>query len=516
MPHDGGNRVQNKNLIALYEAIQDCEKNCYHKSLFPGFIPTRLVDLGAETCLHDDMRLAKRATIINSITWHASSPSRVKYAALSYCWGSRTEDIRYQAHTSTRPNTISNHLENIKFWSLSPVIRDAIVTARQLSIRFLWVDSLCIIQDDVSDFTDEASLIGLVYSNAYLTIVPLSSSGCSEGFIKKYNARLDKGISGTMQFLSDWRSSAWSTRGWTFQEEKLSTRLVYFAEGRAHFCCHAQIKTVQHGIYIKGKPIEGSILDMDAQGILKFWRDDLMPQFSARTFAFAADRLPAIGTIAKYISDSLGYQYVAGLFKEALYYELMWFEERPSSDLGELLRQLASSPNNGVPSWAWARPSSRHTSFYFADEVGWGHIQPSAEFQVSMKSAGANPYANVLSGELVIRGKAMRLNAHGGDLRQGKKPDHYDVIRVKMEEVVGNCMFDWRLDGILNTSSPFQFVQVAESEQERTYRPTFYGIIVLPASQLGKYHRVGIFEFHESTSYGKELLRSTPRRFTII
>jgi hypothetical protein len=422
------------------------------------------------------MRLTKKASIVNSITWHVSSPSRVKYAALSYCWGSRTEDIQHQASTSTRPDTISNHLENIKFWSLPPIIQDAVVTARQLRIRFLWVDSLCIIQDDVIDFTDEAPLMGLVYSNAYLTIVPLSSSGCSEGFIKNCNAGLDEGVSGTMQFLDDWQGSAWSRRGWTFQEEKLSTRLVYFVEGRAHFCCHAQIKTVQDGVCVKREPIEGSLLDMDAQGITKFWRHELVPQFSARTFTLAADRLPAIGTIAKYISDSLGYQYVAGLFREALFYELMWFEAWPSSDLDELLRQLAPSLNNGVPSWTWARPSSRGTRFYFADEAGWGHIQPSAEFQFNMKSTGANPYSGVLNGELVIRGKTVRLNAHGGDLRQGiraqeikrpnsfqgKKPGHYDIIRVEMAGAVGNCMFDWTLDGILNTSGPFQFVQVAE------------------------------------------------------
>jgi hypothetical protein len=85
------------------------------------------------------------------------------YIALSHCWGS-TNLIR----TTTR--TLSTHEEGILITDLPKTFRDAISICRYLKVQFLWIDSLCIIQDDEQDWEREASRMADVYANAYLTI----------------------------------------------------------------------------------------------------------------------------------------------------------------------------------------------------------------------------------------------------------------------------------------------------------------------------------------------------------
>jgi hypothetical protein len=69
------------------------------------------------------------------------------YVCLSYCWGSDVADI-----TKTTLSNLSDHMEGIRTLSLQKGIQDAIKICRGLEIRYLWVDSLCIIQDDAQDW----------------------------------------------------------------------------------------------------------------------------------------------------------------------------------------------------------------------------------------------------------------------------------------------------------------------------------------------------------------------------
>lgn len=87
-----------------------------------------------------------------------------RYIALSHCWGDPKRIPK-----TTRTN-IALHQENITSNILSKTFQDAVKVTRELGIRFLWIDSLCILQDVPQDFEEECARMHLVYQQAYCTL----------------------------------------------------------------------------------------------------------------------------------------------------------------------------------------------------------------------------------------------------------------------------------------------------------------------------------------------------------
>ncbi|PVH81422.1 hypothetical protein DL98DRAFT_349267, partial [Cadophora sp. DSE1049] len=117
------------------------------------WLPSRLLDVGPR----DGSQLPR---LIETKESNDLGP----YAALSHMWGSliplRTIQGNYQELKS-----------GIPMWKLSKNFAQAVVTTRQLKLRYLWIDSLCIIQDLASDWNKEAATMHKVYSHAEVTIV---------------------------------------------------------------------------------------------------------------------------------------------------------------------------------------------------------------------------------------------------------------------------------------------------------------------------------------------------------
>jgi len=105
-----------------------------------------------------------------------------KYAALTYCWGPPPHS--YQQLKTTRSN-MGYHMQAIPQDKLPQVVKDAIRVTRELGIRYLWKDALCILQDDGSDRDYQCTQMDNIYGNAYVTICSASSANCEEGFVFK-------------------------------------------------------------------------------------------------------------------------------------------------------------------------------------------------------------------------------------------------------------------------------------------------------------------------------------------
>jgi hypothetical protein len=177
------------------------------------------------------------------------------YFALSYVWGGsqntglqttkRNLDSLRQPSVLNREN--QNHEERLPL-----TISDAIDLCRNLGQRYLWVDCLCIVQDDLEEKMRLIHGMGQVYENASLTIFAVSGSNADHG-LSGVTARRDLRREKTYSIYTRKRAltlalarlslkeqidrSHWNTRGWTYQEQALSERRLYLTEDEAFFVC---------------------------------------------------------------------------------------------------------------------------------------------------------------------------------------------------------------------------------------------------------------------------------------
>jgi hypothetical protein len=130
--------------------------------------PGRVLEVGADKDL--SVRLMNFADI---------EPKReAKYLALSYCWGKSGE----QKGQCTRVK-INDLQQGVLMRELPQTVQDAIQTARQLGFKYLWVDRLCIVQDDPDDKRIEIRKMSDIYANAHLVISAASAGDSDQAFI---------------------------------------------------------------------------------------------------------------------------------------------------------------------------------------------------------------------------------------------------------------------------------------------------------------------------------------------
>ena len=181
-------------------------------------LPTRLIDVrvGAEDGI---VRLALSEML---------NPAHdCRYIALSHCWGADPDKI-----PKTIRATLVHHQERID--KLTKTFEDAIEVTRQIGVRYLWIDSLCIIQDEATDFERECSQMGLTYARAYCV---LSALGAEDGDGGLFIPREFPASSISIIQVEAMLEGPLSTRGWAFQEHQLSTRIIHFSKSRLIWEC---------------------------------------------------------------------------------------------------------------------------------------------------------------------------------------------------------------------------------------------------------------------------------------
>lgn len=166
----------------------------------------------------------------------------LRYLALSHCWGGSTS-------LSTLTSNIDKFRSEIPHEQLPLNFQEAIKVTRALKIPYLWIDSLCIIQDDPEDWRREAARMGQVFSNAYCTIAATSAAASNEGFLApKLNSALsaalktpEGGLLHISEFMEncnrDLESAPLNTRGWVMQERALSRRTLHFTKTQVYWEC---------------------------------------------------------------------------------------------------------------------------------------------------------------------------------------------------------------------------------------------------------------------------------------
>lgn len=333
-----------------------------HKHLNPDktFIPDRLIDVRGN-----------RLSLVLTKDFQPRNAESHRYIALTYCWGPEPHASKQLKTTS---GNLSQHQQQIPESSLPQVVKDAVALARALSIHYLWVDALCILQDEVSDWDKQCAVMERIYGNAYVVAAAASSHNCEEGFIKRTDRillpfRSDTDGTHVLGIYSplykadeteDLVFSPWLERGWTFQERIASTRLLMFSERNVHFKCNSFRESMGRErnnynadfLMLNRVVIESG----NTADIYKEWTETISQvnpgyhQFTRET-----DLLPSIAGIAALFSHKLKDEYAAGLWKNSMHQSLCWatsISGKPS--YRDLLRSLKAPCPYIAPSWSWA------------------------------------------------------------------------------------------------------------------------------------------------------------------
>ena len=177
------------------------------------------------------------------------------YVALSHCWGNLSEEEKRKICT-----TGENFRSRQKGFSINDLPRtfqDAIRVTRELGQQYLWIDSLCILQDDdKKDWKYEAKRMEDVFSSAYCVIAAHPATSSEESSAPSpHKGFLQRGISSRYvqitdasgrriyfcadmdDFENDVNKSPLNTRGWVLQERALSRRTVHFTTNHMYWEC---------------------------------------------------------------------------------------------------------------------------------------------------------------------------------------------------------------------------------------------------------------------------------------
>ena len=282
---------------------------------------------------------------------------RISYAALSYCWGVG------QPHQTTTTN-FEKHKAGFAVLSLPRTIQDAITVSRALGLKYLWVDSLCILQDSAVDKQRELRIMGTIYHNAYVVISAASAATCNDGFLQDRlpscnSFRVPFGDEGSAEIRPKLRTSVLMLnedeplhdRAWAYQESFMARRIVEFTSKEVIWSC---MKTGRDGSGRRAR-VEAMTYFNDScrwAFLLPEVRDwgFIIVAFSSRKMTRDSDKLPALSGIAELFDWGRRMQYVAGIWlNDGVAAQLMnWVTEEGSNGY------VTSRPREWrAPSWSY-------------------------------------------------------------------------------------------------------------------------------------------------------------------
>ncbi|KAF5636260.1 heterokaryon incompatibility protein [Fusarium tjaetaba] len=428
-----------------------------------------------------------------------------RYVALSYRWGN---DLPLRL----TKDTMSDFIEGQPISKLPQTLQDAVRISRNLGFKFIWIDALCIVQDDENDWVEQSALMADIYRHSSLNLCAADSAGCGSGIVEMAAPHLmevaaattqstDTGLRETVvlvggpisRYVIDWSGCGLLSRGWVFQEGLCSPRGLYVS--RRHgllWDCGTMIDMID-----SDKPIltgdadhafnprneRRSFLSLtklpkhDSMAVRNFsftWYD-WTSLYTSRYLTRKTDRLPAVAGMASYVASLSGMKYKAGLWEEDILRGLMW--RRSSSG-------HANRVPGGAPTWSWASINGPvcYDAFFTMLVNKRGKIDHHAEldFEITdtiIEEEQAGTFGNVRRGEI----KASGVLKHAATmlLREQWEPKWgFDIQPTEPEaDVLEHC----------------QVLRLARVYRDKQYTcPVVYFLIIRKTGRReNEYQRVG-------------------------
>ncbi|KAI1737384.1 HET-domain-containing protein [Xylaria scruposa] len=281
------------------------------------------------------------------------SPS-TPYVALSYVWGGTPTFMALKDNLKRLQKPSSLAERNAK--TIPKTVRDAMFFAQRLGERYLWVDMLCIVQDDVQKLAEIANM-GAIYAQASITIIAADGDTANDGLRGLQGMSGPRSVKQFVHSLGHGRllietygpragvvRSTWQTRGWTFQEALFSRRMVMFEQGWIRWVCHGAIWDEYGETEGRGPRIFSKLVPNVQELAL------IVNNFSSKNFTFAEDSLSAFSGIGSALSSTFHGGFVSGLPVSFFYIGLLWI---PGSTVSRI-NPKRSVGKPCIPSWSWA------------------------------------------------------------------------------------------------------------------------------------------------------------------
>ncbi|KAL7941158.1 heterokaryon incompatibility domain-containing protein [Trichoderma barbatum] len=448
--------------------LRHCDNShgCRQKhSDLTGTRPHRILDVGSTD--NDKIRLKE---------FDADDDEIPKYACLSHCWGASRP-------SSTTTATLDSHKQEIPWSSLPLMFQDTVAYVRRLGISLLWIDSLCIIQDDKDDWRKEAAKMASVYQNAYLVISASKSSGSEDSLFGGIDEQLKPNIipvpslgqGSAVCFRKSFthlpgymdqkllKSSSLPTfnRGWIFQERLLSSRILHFGPQELSWECPQESACQCTGQYASSTAVGPAdiVYAMSAQRILNpkaifnqhYWQTlseteqvkawhMLVEDYTRLHLTFESDIFPAISGIAKRFQYSSGFNYVAGMWTESLLHDLVWHKETIDNGSTKETEWHKRPEPWRAPTWSWAAVRG---PIQFLDTG----VDPSALCEIEEVKCSpyqSDPTGELRGGHLLLRGHLIStsLKYKTSTMQSEKKPFELFELDI-IQGQVGNVWADY-------------------------------------------------------------------------
>ena len=467
-------------------------------------LPSRLIDLGRSGEIRPHLCETK------------DLPTDVQYMSLSHCWG-HSQPLRLLK------KLFQSLKEGISIHDLPKSFLEAMETVRRLGCQFIWIDSLCIVQDDDADWRQESSRMGDVYRNSLCNIAVTRAADAHYGcfaqrplfYVEPCVIRATwQGESPRLLYFHDpdwWnreiKQSPLITRAWVAQELILARRVLHYTEYQMAWEC---LSLQAHEIYPGGIPhrktIKVSISSISIQNTIDYLPtlpptelyqlyEKIVENYSgaALTYPFK-DKLLAISGLAK--SIGIEDKYVAGLWLKRFPYELLWRtgrgpHQRPSE--------------YQAPSWSWA---SLNGSVEI-NPLGWNKILRAIQYgetgmiatdlddilieimRDNVEPAGEDPFGPIKGGLIQLKGPLLRALLL-------KVPAESTETRCTL----GPCHCNFTGD-VLIPPAGGATVFCLPILSSKDHNPSISGIILLPSGKAsGEYVRVGHFVVIDSMVEG--------------
>jgi Heterokaryon incompatibility protein (HET) len=528
-PGEPKSEDSDKEIPIINHWINNCQKNhagCV--SGLQGFMPTRVIDVGSANS-------QPRLVLSSDLDFNLDTTDR-RYLALSHCWG------RTMPPTATTTScTLAERLREIPMAGLSRTFADFINISRRMRVKYVWIDSLCIIQDSKQDWEIEAAQMASVYSNSYCTISASSSAngtgGChsdpdSEPYgpvTLPFNELDENGnhIAKSIRVYSLFgepianilQRDPISSRGWTFQERELSNRVLHYSRDSIRWECRSLKASLQFpwqdtnafndvlrtfdagqlsprgsGQHFNDRSQKEKERDMEA------WFQAVQ-NYTGRALTVQSDKLPAFSGIARAVQLRTGDRYLAGLWESDLIYFLCWASAWHPAGSNTIWNPESPEPINHArqfeyhaPSWSWGCITGKVRYEWWIFHALDNPIPASnAQYlpqvlEATTIPAGIDEYGQLKGGWIRLKGKIKRAFTRGEGFSRQDREGIYDVHEGKMREV-GMIRYDIPSEAPVGKLKVILCLCVLPRQERYN---DLVGLALVPTGKVSEYRRVGL------------------------